>query len=382
MPDLLERVKPFLSYTQRNAKYFLDNQLNTMKSVVRLDKNIYLLDYKNDYALDELLDTGVKNLGELIGFAAKKMTFGAKLFNLGEADFGCSTFEAHTPEGEHTLGRNFDFKESPCFVLWTHPDNGYASVSVVDCNFMVYGGKHNRPSALNAVNALLAPYCCVDGINEKGLAIAVLQIRASATNQNDPDKKDITTTAMIRAVLDKCATVDEAVELFKEYNMHDSLFTRYHYQIIDKEKSVVIEYVGDKLNIIDNKSELYAGDSMGLQYVTNFYVTRNHGDEKGEEHGMDRGQYILNTLKKNNGIMTELESMDLLSRVKLNYQHPKYPWRVVALWSAVYNAEKPTLKLAANMDYTRVYTFSPLQPYQVLSKDALENEYKLEWDYL
>lgn len=364
------------------VKSFKENQLQTMKSVIRLDHNIYLLDYKNDYALDELLEKGVSNIGELIGYAAKKTTFGANIFKTGDADCGCTTFEAHTETGEHILGRNFDFKEAPCFVLWTHPENAYASVAVVDCNFMVYGDKHNRPKVFNAAQALLAPYCCVDGMNEKGLAIAVLQIRTPATNQKNPEKKDITTTAMIRAVLDKCATVDEAIELIERYNMHDSLFTCYHYQIIDKEKSVVVEYVNNELHIIDNKSELYENDGLGLQYVTNFYVTRNHGDEKAEEHGQDRGKYVYNTLKNCGGVISEIDAMDLLSRVKLMYQHPKYPWKIVALWSNVYNTGALTMKIAANTDYHNIYTFSPTQPNQVLNKEGLDIEYKFEWEYL
>lgn len=382
MSDLFSKITPVFKAIPEKAKYFKENQLNTMKSVIRLDHNIYLLDYKNDYCLDELLETGVSNIGALIGYAAKKLTFGANVFKTGDCDCGCSTFEAHNADGDHLLGRNFDFKEAPCFVLWTHPENAYASVAVVDCNFMVYGDKHNRPKAFNSAQALLAPYCCVDGMNEKGLAIAVLQIRTPATNQQDPGKKDITTTAMIRAVLDKCATVDEAIELIKKYNMHDSLFTCYHYQIVDKEKSVVVEYVNNELHIIDRNTELYENDGLGLQYVTNTYVTRNHGDEKAEEHGFDREKYIFNTLTQKGGVMSELEAMDLLSRVKLCYQHPRYPWKIVALWSSVYNTEKLELKLAANTDYHNIYTFSPTQPNQVLLKEGLEDEYKIEWEFL
>ena len=382
MADIFSKASEFVSLLPKRVKSFSENQLRTMKSVIRLDHNIYLLDYNTDYCLDELLETGVSNIGALIGYATKKLTLGAPVLKTGDGDCGCSTFEAHTKDGDHLLGRNFDFKEAPCFVLWTHPENAYASVAVVDCNFMVYGDKHNRPKAFNSAQALLAPYCCVDGMNEKGLAIAVLQIRTPATNQQDPEKKDITTTAMIRAVLDKCATVDEAVEFIKKYNMHDSLFTCYHYQIVDKEKSVVVEYVNNELHVIERNTELYENDGLGLQYVTNTYVTRNHGDEKAEEHGFDREKYIFNTLKQKGGVMSELEAMDLLSRVKLCYQHPKYPWKIVALWSSVYNTQKLELKIAANTDYHNVYTFSPLQPNQVLLKEGLEDEYKFEWEYL
>ena len=79
----------------------------------------------------------------------------------------------------------------------------------MDTSFMVYGSTL-RYNLLNSYCVLVAPYCCMDGINEKGLAIAVLHMRAKATDQKDSSKKVITTTAMIRAVLDTCASPTSA----------------------------------------------------------------------------------------------------------------------------------------------------------------------------
>lgn len=404
----------FFSALPQNIATFKQNQYKTMTSVEQLDDNIYMLNYQNDYGLDELLEEGCTSVADLVGFAARKMTFGAKVFSLGESDFGCSTFEAFTPEGEHTLARNFDFKDAPCFVLWTHPDNGYSSVSMVDCNFMLYGTYVNQPKKSNRFQALLAPYCCVDGMNEKGLAIAVLQLKTDPTDQvadliTDPvfptlpkipgienfpgvsdiyeyfkkDSVDITTTAMIRAVLDKCATIEEAIALVSTFKMHDSLYCSYHYQVTDASgKSVVLEYINNELHVIDYNSELYENDGLDLEYVTNFYVTKNHSDTKVEEHGMDRAQAIHDRLLEKGGVMTELESMDLLNRVKLNYQHPKYPWKITALWSSVYNSNAGTLKLVAGMDYTKIYTFSVNDPYNVLSTESIDTTYNYDWDFL
>ena len=169
------------------------NKLATLRSVKKLDNNICLLDYRNEYHLPELLNKGVSSIGELTAFAANALTLGLRLFKPGtDQGAGCTTFEAYTAEGNHLLARNFDFKTAPCFVVWTHPDRGYASVSVVDTNFMAYGNAL-RLHRFNRYRALLAPYCCVDGMNEKGLVIAVSQLRAKATNQKEPGKKDITT---------------------------------------------------------------------------------------------------------------------------------------------------------------------------------------------
>ena len=357
-----------------------NNRLATIRSAEKLDKNIYLLDYRSDYHLPELLERGVSSIGELMAFAADALTFGLRLFRPGtDEGAGCTTFEAFTPEGKHLLARNFDFRISPCFVVWTHPDNGYSSVSVVDNNFMAYGTSL-RFHRLNSYRTLLAPYCCVDGMNEKGLAIAVLQLRAKATNQTGCGKKDITTTAMIRAVLDTCANVDEAVELIKKYNMHDSLWTNYHYQIVDASgRSVVVEYIDSVLHVYERGSSVcpvtgsvYEDDDLEQQYAANFSLTKDIGSYKIEQHGEDRAEAVKSVLRDKNGVLTEIEAMDLLSYVKLDYKHDKYPWSIIALWSAVYNTGEGTLKIAANTDYKNIYTFRINVPCKVIDRESID----------
>ncbi len=369
------------------------NQIKTMKSVKALDRNIYMLDYQCDYDIDELLDEGVKTIGDLLKFMTKRSPLSRRAFTIGEVEGGgCSTFNTVTPDGDFLLGRNFDFKTAPCMVLWTHPKNHYESVSVVDTNFLVYGDKWNRYNKMNAFQSLLAPYCCVDGINEKGLSIAVLQIRAKPTNQKNPAKKDIATTAAIRGILDTCANVDEAVAFFNKYNMHDALGVAYHYQLVDATgRTVVVEYIDNILHVYERNSDkygisnsIYENDGVDYQYVSNYTVTKNIGKYEVEQHGEDRTDAILDSINKKNNVLTELEAMDLLDYVKLDYDHPKYPWRIGALWSAVYNSSKNTVKLVGNMDFSKVYTFSVDRPCEVIKQEGIEkSEYpKGNWKYL
>ncbi len=365
----------------------------TRASAEILDENVVLLDYKNNYDIDGLLKQGVSSIGDLIKFIVNLSSYKESDFTIGTAKGGgCTTFDAFTPDGDHIMGRNFDFKVAPCLVLWTHPENHYKSVSVVDHNFLTYGKKRHKLSTARTAQLLLAPYSCVDGVNEKGLSIAVLQIKAKATKQTDASKLNITTTAMVRAVLDTCANVDEAVELFKKYNMRDSLFCCYHYQLSDSTgRSVIVEYIDNVLKVYEKGSEkysdsgsVYENDDIKLCYAANYSITRNIGSFKVEQHGYDRTDAVKRALKAKNGVMTETEAMDLLRYVKLDYQHPVYPWRVEALWSAVYNSNRKTLMIAAGTDYSRVYTFSVDEPCRVLQQNSLEtSEYPSgDWDYL
>ena len=365
----------------------------TRKSFKLLDKKITLLDCRHDYYLDTLMRQGVGSIGELVKFTALYSGKNEQDFSLGDdTGGGCSTFDAVTPQGEHILGRNFDFRVAPCFVLWTHPQNHYASIAVVDGNFLTFGNKRNIFNGSHTAQLLLAPYCCVDGINEKGLAIAVLQIKAKATKQQDTSKKNITTTAMIRCVLDTCADVDEAVELFKKYNMHDSLYCAYHYQLSDANgRSLVIEYIDNKMYVYEKSGEKYGvegsifdGDGTAQTYATNVSAKKDTGSYKVEQHGSDRAEAMIKALNDKNGILTERQAMDLLRYVRLDYDHPRYPWFIRALWSAVYNSGKKTLTLAANAEYERVYTFAIDKPLEALEcVDLGQSNYPDgSWEYL
>lgn len=93
---------------------------------------------------------------------------------------------------------------------------------------------------------------------------------------------------MIRAVLDTCADVDGAIDLIKSYNMHDSLWTNYHYQIVDAHgRSVIVEYIDNVLHIYERGSDkypvtgsVYEDDGLNRQYAANFSLTKDIGSFK------------------------------------------------------------------------------------------------------
>lgn len=50
------------------------------------------------------------------------------------------------------------------------------------------------------------------------ICIAVLSVSAGTHTDQDTDKPDITTTTAVRLILDKAASVDEAVALLEQYD--------------------------------------------------------------------------------------------------------------------------------------------------------------------
>ena len=123
---------------------------------------------------------------------------------------------------------------------------------------------------INRIVTLAAPYAPLDGMNEKGLAIGVLVIQDGKVHQNT-GKVPITTTSAIRMVLDKAATVDEAIELLKNYDMNSSGETGYHFQIADASgNTAVIEYINNEMHVL-TKEEGGRNTPFVSNYRPQFY---------------------------------------------------------------------------------------------------------------
>ncbi len=208
------------------------NELKTLDSLKKIDDNVlYTMKYEGDYGFDDFLKVGASTDGELVKFVTERLLKGIPL-EFSIPDLGCSTFSAQTEDGDQIFGRNFDLTYSPALFVETEPENGYRSLSTVNLAFLGFGEDKLPETFKEKIITLAAPYAPLDGINEKGLTVAVLRIGDEPTNQ-DTGKVDITTTTAIRLMLDKAADVEEALALLEQYDMHSSAGSCYHFQISD-----------------------------------------------------------------------------------------------------------------------------------------------------
>ena len=360
---------------------FRTGRADSVKSITKLSDGYYLMDYTYDYDLDTLLEskTGnsttaglllysaadvflqlnpearkiVSNLGLYFDIDSKKVS---RLMQtaLSFTGFGCTTFNASSPSGDRLFARNYDYMDSPGMTVWTHPENGYASVSTVSLYFLGYGGSFLPENELTSLLTLIAPYIPVDGMNEKGLSIGVLELETPETF-TQTEKKDITTTAVIRTVLDHAATVEEAVKIFKSYDMHDLLggACTYHYQIADASgKTAIIEYVNGEATV------LRPGKS-GTLIAANFWLSGGVDDPDGL--GRDRFDTVRRMLKNKKYRVNEKEAMNILNAVHLE-DSDMNGYICSTLWSVVYNNTDKTFDLCPMSDYSRQYRFSLKNP--------------------
>ena len=360
------------------------DQHDSLKSITKVTDDYYLMDYTYNYDLDTLLESGTGNsttVGLLLySFAdtflqlnprAKELVSTLGLYGnidskltarimqkiLDFTGFGCTTFNATTPSGDKLFARNYDYMDSPGMTVWTHPENGYASVSTVSLYFLGYGGAFLPDDLLTSLLTLVAPYIPVDGMNEKGLSVGVLELETAETFIQT-EKKDITTTAVIRTVLDHAATVDEAVAIFKEYDMHDLLGgdCTYHYQIADAAgDTAIIEYVNGKTTVLEP-------DQTGSLVATNFWLSEGVDDPDGM--GQDRYDTVKCMLRDSNYQVSEKEAMDILEATHIENED-LHGYVCSTLWSVVYNNTKKTFTFCSMYDYDKQFRFSvgdPLHP--------------------
>lgn len=316
-------------------------ELRTLMSIERVEgTDFFTMECVSDYGLDDFLKTGAASDGELKDFIIARLLKGIPMdFELPE--LGCSTFAAKLENGDSVYGRNFDEIGCPSMMVITRPKNGYDSISMVNLSYIGYSKKNLPDTFVNSLLALAAPYVPLDGVNEKGLTAGMLFISTDPTHQ-DTGKIDITTTSAVRMILDRCATVEEAVEMLSQYDMHASAGGCFHFHIADAQGgSVVVEYVNNEMKVVQENA------------ATNFLFNKLPGVR---EIGRDRYEIMKNRLEENGGVFKDMR--DAMTLLEAAAQHGGETQRAGTRWSCIYNQTEPSLLLAVNRDYENLYTFA------------------------
>lgn len=338
--------------------------------------SVYSMNVKGGFYFDEFLDQGgASSDSELIDFITGNITRGLVDIEIGETDIGCSAFITKAENGDILFGRNYDFdKTNVCLTMCDPGEGRYKSFSTVDLNYVGMDPEQDVEGLINKITCLASLYAPLDGINEKGVSCGIFMsyqgAKTEETNQQNAAKDNITSTTMLRLVLDYAATVDEAVDLIENYNLHDSANTSFHYMIADATgRSAILEWVPAEgvtdstdndgsartLNVIYNDDPMYdevlEGSEFRYQSITNFIITPGYYEGESEEaaNGVDRYDYINGELAKVSGVVKdEWAAMDILKAVG------RRTWDKgdgVTVHSAVYNLTKKTVLWVANENY-------------------------------
>lgn len=324
------------------------------------DGYTYKIDIAGDYGINSFIEQGgVSNDQELIEFVSKHLTRNLFTIPIEEPDLGCSSYTAQLSNGNKVFGRNYDMDTTNIAIVHTDPGNGrYKSVSSVDLSFLGVS-EEGISNFMDKIKILASPYVPLDGMNEKGLAIGIYMSYQGPGEQTGyptnqlTDKPDITSTTFLRLMLDNAATVEEAIELAKSYDLHDSANSSYHYMVADASgDSAILEWIGeyDETDTEGSKRELkviYPGENS-FQVSTNFILAEGYYDLGGIKYGEDRFNLLTEYLSETNGVVEDEEAaMNLLARVgRRNWNNDDE--NTITTHSVVYNLSTKSIFFVGN----------------------------------
>ena len=240
-------------------------------------------------------------------------------------EFGCSTICAVDEAGTVFFGRNYDWEECRAMLVHTKPKDGYESISTCCLDFLGFDERYTPDgSMMERIQTLAAIYVPLDGMNEKGLVVADLMAGDNEKTYQQTGKPDLTTTTAIRLLLDKAASVDEAVELLRQYDMHSSIGSAHHLSMADASgKSVAVEYVDGEMLVTQTK------------VVTNHYLS----DCAKQGVGSEQSHIRFDTLSAHTGPADAMDVRDMLESVAQKHYPQKEESCEKTMWSIVYCPE-------------------------------------------
>lgn len=304
------------------------DRVRTLLSVRALDSDypLFSMHYYGDYELEDL-----RPVSEPKGPESSLQKSGAV------PAWACTCFAAANEEGHPLFGRNFDWHNHAALLVFTHPEDCYASVSMVDIAYLGFSANeyHSRGRGTlplsDRLSLLDAPGFPFDGMNECGLAVGCLAVPDDQPGE-DPGRPTIGGLTAIRLMLDHARDVDEAISLLKQYNLDFSKGPHLHYLIGDAEgDSAVVEFMSGEMRVVRSEEP--------WQVVTNFPVSSR--PLQGTESPCWRYDRAYGALEIEKGTVSGADAMRILDRSSQR----------TTMWSVVYDQRGGSIRVAVGRRY-------------------------------
>lgn len=330
-------------------------RIKTMSSIQKITDysdgyNLYRMNVDYDYQLDDIIKRGITDDQSMID-AILAEALPLLPVKIKAPKFGCTAFTLTDENGQTHMGRNYDFKrDTSAMLVYCTPKNGYKSVAFAAMDNV----SANVPdeNLKKKLASLTAPFICLDGMNEKGVSIAVLTLDSTPVH-HDTGKPTIATTLAIRLVLDRAATTQEAVDLLRGYDMFASSGRDYHFYITDASgdgRAVEYDCESPTRELVDTK----------IEAITNFYAIYKEKvlpNQKNGIYGHGRERY--------NAVMEVLEAQSpytdatVWDALKASSQDPN-PVDITSntQWSINFNNTARTASIAIRRNWQDVTVYA------------------------
>ena len=315
-------------------------QPTEISEIIMLEPGFSSASFSGDDGFEVFLaGGGASSDAEVVQFLATELLANVVM---NSASFGCSTLAVSSPDGHTLFGRNFDWQHCEALVVTSKPTDGYASVSTVNLDLISQaGGSLGKSLAQNDARVLAALYAPLDGMNEKGLAVSVNMIQDNALIKQDTDKPDLTTTTAVRLLLNKAASVDEALTLLQQYDLHSSMGMMIHFALADTTgRAVVVEYIDNQMVITETP------------VVTNFYLAEGSKQGVGTQQSHTRYDILTQKLAEHSAMTMDdvRDALDSVSKHNFNEFESTE-------WSAVFDLSTGEAHYYHRENYDNRFTF-------------------------
>lgn len=332
-----------------------DTRLHSLATIRQISHyaqpyNIYAMDICYKYDLDRLIDRGLddnqKNIDAILKEALPLVPVA-----IHAPDFSCSAF-ALKEKSCVLMGRNYDFRfNTSAMMVHCTPSDGYESISFCALDNL----SANEPflSIKNRFASLASPFIILDGINEKGVSMAVLILDSAPTNHHT-GKPIISTSIAIRLVLDRAATTQEAVDLLAKYDMFAASGRDYHFYITDAAgDGRAVEY--------DCNSENREMKAVPIRQITNFFALYKDQVKPNQKNGIyghgkeryDAMEKILDTADRN----SDMKALAWQALQAASQDPDPLDMTSNTQWSIIYDNKNCTADIVLRRAWTDIYHF-------------------------
>ena len=301
------------------------------------DFPFYTAEYSGNYRIDEFSRGAVADPADVVPFFQSLFSELGKPADLSFPEppgfeTGCSAFFCRNSSGAVILGKNLDWKQEPVLLLRTEPGTGYSSLSMVNLSFCDIFRLGSFEHSL-----LLSPYVPLDGINEEGLAVSMLSVQQAAGYPLSPGNLSVGDFNIIRIILDTCRSVDEAISVFKRYNLMQTGVLPLHYIIVDRDESCIVEFFDNGMHLLRDGR---------VNYLTNFLRLKD-SEYTREKEQCERYQLLETEFTDENRRIDSNDAKKLLKDLSVYTEGFEIP---STIWSILYDLEQPALNVRVGND--------------------------------
>jgi predicted choloylglycine hydrolase len=245
--------------------------------------------------------------------------------------FACSAISLSknaTQDREVLFARNFDWQRMDCSIVFMHPEDAYPSVGC---------------TPYDVLSMLL------DGMNSEGLKVSVNAAYPGLVSS--PPPPNILQIVAARVMIDKCASVDEAIDFLERTPITFPVVT-VHYLIADRTgQSAIVEFLGNDVKVVRPEND--------YQVMTNSYHCL------GNHLFCWRYQTAARMIKDGYGEIDD----DYVKRILQSVRQAN------TQWSVIYRSEsgKVLISLADKPTEFYEFTFDPLP----MAATSVEHEREL-----